>query len=171
MNNTKIGTTLTSSTPIVEVQHKNDTTYSLLPLKEWLVESIRAASFEGEEVKGAAKAAQSRAIVELIGEFKEVKEDWKTVKDHYNVIAKAFQKDERAFVKSLDLKSIRRWKSGNATASFTADATQAEKADGIKKRATKAAPKKRATKVSKAAIEALLACGVSQEVIDAANAA
>ena len=124
--------TLINSTPVIETGHKHDTSYSLLPLGEWIVETLRQDLPEWDaNLKGAARAAQTRSIKSDVGIFKLDKDVWKEVTAHYASIRKDYEKANRALVRSLDLKSARHWNSGKVTVSFDPDAVQLAKAEAF----------------------------------------
>ena len=128
-----IKTTLLNSTPIVTVDHKYDTSYSILPLGEWIVDCLRARDGEGELIhSGAAKAEEGRRIKNDVAIFKLDKDDWKEVTSHYSVIRKGYDKEQRDLCKRLDVKSARHWDSGKITISMTPDAVEEAKVDGFK---------------------------------------
>jgi hypothetical protein len=124
--------TLLNSSPIVEVGHKHDVTYSILPLGEWIVEALREGDENGEPFKGTEKAHEGRVIKNNIAVFKLDKACWKEVTSHYSAIRKDYEKSQRDLMKSLDVRSARHWTSGKITVSLTPDAVEAGKVDSLK---------------------------------------
>lgn len=124
--------TLLNSTPIVEVGHKYDVTYSILPLGEWIIESLREVDADGACLTGKEKAHEGRCIKNSVAVFKLDKACWKEVTAHYTSIRKDYEKSQRDLMKALDVRSARHWQSGKITVSLTPDAVQSEKVDGFK---------------------------------------
>ena len=124
--------TLLNSSPLLEIGHKHDVTYSILPLGEWIVETLREGAENGEPFQGKEKAHEGRVIKNHVAIFKLDKADWKSVTSHYSQIRKDYEKGQRDLMKSLDVRSARHWNSGKITVSLTPDAVEAGKVDSLK---------------------------------------
>ena len=140
----EIKDTLLNSTPVTEVTHRYDTTYQLLPLGEWIVETLRdVLPGYDANASGKKRAAETRSIKGDVAIFKIDKDDWKVVTAHYNVIRKEYERDQRGLMKSLDVRSAKHWQSGRITVSLSPDAVEASKAEGFKAPVKKEAKKKK----------------------------